>query len=340
MTYKLFASCIPVKGARRSAIYDLQLGGFHFIPNMLCEILSRYALWDIQKLKDTYGEEAHSYLEEYMAFLLKNKLVFECPHTLEAFFPPLDTGWDAPSVISNIILEIAPPYDLPIGRILEELEALGCQDCQLRIPESSGKDWVTEILQKMEHSIIKSVEILIECPEVGTAEIEWAVQLCQITPRLYNIVFCGCKEPCTIRSTPDNMGNVYTSSFSLLAPASVRKVRQEAPLVPNMFRFTESLKHNLYFNRKIYIDRTGQVKNGEFQSGDFLNIKTASLIDICQNPAFQKYWTVHKDCIRVCRDCEFRYGCVDFRVPVQCADTSEYYYETPCNYDPYTASFQ
>jgi SPASM domain peptide maturase of grasp-with-spasm system len=307
---------------------------------MLYEILSANTVWNAEQLKNMYGEEAHPYLEEYLAFLLEKRLVFDCPIAFDAFFPPLDTNWDSPSVISNIILEIAPPYDLPIGRILEDVEELDCQDCQLRIPEYSGKKRLSEILHKMERSIIKSVEILIECQEVDAAEIEWAYELCRIHPRVYNIVFCGCAESSTIRSTPDNMGNVFTSTFSLLAPASARKVRQEAPLIPNMFRFTEALKYNLYFNRKVHIDRFGHVKNGEFQSGNFSNIKTVSLRDICNSVEFQQYWTANKDNTRVCRDCEFRYGCVDFRVPVQCTETSEYYYETPCNYDPYTASFQ
>ena len=41
--FALFACCIPVKGARRSTLCDLQRGSFQFIPNGLYEILTEHA---------------------------------------------------------------------------------------------------------------------------------------------------------------------------------------------------------------------------------------------------------------------------------------------------------
>ena len=40
--FKLFASCIPVKGFIRSMIYDLHRFNFELIPNSLYKILTKY----------------------------------------------------------------------------------------------------------------------------------------------------------------------------------------------------------------------------------------------------------------------------------------------------------
>ena len=112
--------------------------------------------------------------------------------------------------------------------------------------------------------------------------------------------------------------------------------------VINPYLFSESLSHNTYFNRKIYFDVNGRIKNapecidsfGLIQDLDSFN----ELKKIVLGKDFQKLWNVKKDECVICKDCEFRYFCVDNRVPFQQVG-GLWYHKIECNYNPYIAKW-
>src|SRR6185295_1561186 len=54
---------------------------------------------------------------------------------------------------------------------------------------------------------------------------------------------------------------------------------------------------------------------------------------------FAALWSINKDQIAICKDCEFRYICTDCRAYLQ--DTADLYSKpSKCTYDPYTAEWQ
>ena len=50
--FKLYANCIPVKGASRSIICDIQRIRYHFITNDLFDILLNKASWQLKDIFD------------------------------------------------------------------------------------------------------------------------------------------------------------------------------------------------------------------------------------------------------------------------------------------------
>ena len=115
-------------------------------------------------------------------------------------------------------------------------------------------------------------------------------------------------------------------------------VHENRNLTISIEHFTESQKHNTYFNRKLYIGQKGEIKNApECEiSFDFIqDIKTVEeLKEIISLPDFQRYWFVKKDNCDVCKDCEFRYICIDNRLP-KYKSSGTWYFEKECNYNPY-----
>lgn len=67
--FKLFANCIPVKGYKRSIVYDLQRNDFSFIPNELFELLTEYKHLSITELKELYPDDVET-IDEYYSFLI------------------------------------------------------------------------------------------------------------------------------------------------------------------------------------------------------------------------------------------------------------------------------
>ena len=110
----------------------------------------------------------------------------------------------------------------------------------------------------------------------------------------------------------------------------------------NITLFTESQKHNTYFNRKLFIGANGEIKNALLTDEVFGNINElnsdAKISKIIESKEFQKYWYIHKGLIDVCKKCEFRHMCVDNRVPKK-RNEKEWFMETECNYNPYIAKW-
>jgi SPASM domain peptide maturase of grasp-with-spasm system len=103
--------------------------------------------------------------------------------------------------------------------------------------------------------------------------------------------------------------------------------------------YTEAQNHNSYFNRKIAIDTNGNIKNCSASENIHGNVKTDKIDSIIESSAFQKLWFVKKDEIEICKDCEFRYMCIDSRIPIKNQE-GVWYHEKECNYNPYIAKWK
>ena len=99
--------------------------------------------------------------------------------------------------------------------------------------------------------------------------------------------------------------------------------------------FSESLQYNNCLNKKIGIDINGEIKNCPSMEKSYGNISNTSLLDVINNNEFKALWSINKDKINICKDCEFRYVCTDCRAFISDPDDI---YSKPlkCGYNPYT----
>jgi len=68
------------------------------------------------------------------------------------------------------------------------------------------------------------------------------------------------------------------------------------------------------------------------------NIEKLSLKEVSLREDFQKIWSINKDQIEICRDCEFRHICTDCRAFLKDSNNT---YSKPlkCSYNPYTSKW-
>jgi len=108
--------------------------------------------------------------------------------------------------------------------------------------------------------------------------------------------------------------------------------------------FAESLHHNSCLNRKISIDKNGNIRNCPSMPESFGNIKDTTLEEALSKSGFKKYWNITKNQIEVCKDCEFRYICTDCRAYTERTHTNEEGLDISkplkCGYNPYTAEWE
>jgi SPASM domain peptide maturase of grasp-with-spasm system len=107
----------------------------------------------------------------------------------------------------------------------------------------------------------------------------------------------------------------------------------------NMGHFTESQEYNTCLNKKISIDKKGNIKNCLSMEKTFGNVFRDDIKSTIKTKEFQALWGINKDSIEGCKDCEFRYICSDCRCFIK---DPENIYSQPakCTYNPYICKWK
>jgi SPASM domain peptide maturase of grasp-with-spasm system len=331
--FVLFACCVPVKGARRSALCDLERQSAQPIPNGLYEILTEHAGKTTGEIKEVYGHEYDREIDEYFEFLLAHEFGFFSREPDR--FPPLDLTWEAPERITNAILDVDADSDHDYGKIFAELDDLGCKALEVRCFHRAAEAELRAILDAARHGRLRSIDLLVgSSPELTPEALE---QLATDYRRVSSIVVHSSPE--SRRLPPFRTG--VTVAYRREVIDSPRCCGQIHPgyFVPNLETFLEAQKHNTCLNRKISIDARGEIRNCPSLPRSFGNARQVSLHSALAQRDFTALWTINKDQIAVCKDCEFRYICTDCRAYL--TDASDLYSKpSKCTYDPYTAEWQ
>ncbi len=334
--FRLFANCIPVRGARRSVICDLQRGSYRFIPNGLYDILTAYPDRTLDEIRADFEATEHEIIDEYFDFLLRHELGFWCEEPER--FPALDLSWEVPQRITNAIIDLdaSSEHQHPsaFAQLITQLDDLGCRALELRVFAGLEPSRLPALLATCQRSRLRSIDLLTPYQE-GMLDDDWQ-QLCQQHPRLSQIVIHSAPETRRIRVEGTGVPIHYRREH-INAPSCCGQVHP-GYFVCNLKMFTEAQTHNTCLNRKLAVDAGGEIKNCPSMPRSFGNVRETSLHSALAHRDFPRWWRVHKDQIDVCKDCEFRYLCTDCRAYLSDRDNllSK---PAKCTYDPYTASW-
>lgn len=107
----------------------------------------------------------------------------------------------------------------------------------------------------------------------------------------------------------------------------------------NIESFTESLSYNSCLNRKIAIDKYGNLKNCPSLKKSYGHIENTTILHVVNNLEFTLLWKINKNLIHKCKDCEFRYICTDCRAYIENPNDI---YSAPlkCGYNPYNGEWE
>ena len=324
--FKLFANCVPVKGYKRSIIYDLQRGDFSFIPNELFELLTDYKHLSNSELKKLYPNDVET--------IVQKEYGFWCSFDELSSFPDLQLTWESPSIITNAIFDIGD-YEYDLKKALAELEDLGCKDIEVRVFSTKPLSFIEWILKLINNTRFKSIRLIIKYDNSIT-EFDFE-RLLLSNLRISQMV-------------------VHSSPFDKVLPTKV-KIRSEVLFTRekiessthcgiihvgffsvNSSSFRESVNYNSCLNQKISIDINGDIKNCPSMETTYGNIEETSLHSALAHKHFKELWNINKDQIEACRECEFRHMCSDCRAYIT-DKQNKYSKPSKCKYDPYTASW-
>lgn len=335
--FNLFACCIPIKGYTRSILCDLQRNTFEHIPNALFALLEECRNTDMDTLARRYTPEDMEGINKFLNYLAEHEYGFwtSCPED----FPPLNLEWDYPGILSNAILE----YDTetstyPMDKVFSGLEALGCRYVQVRVFGNCTPAWLQSLEAIVARSAIKVVELVLP---FGTG-MDWnfLFALMKRQHRFIPVSVYGCPGDITVPPVvaADNFlaSRLNVSSQQLYAGEVPERVSPDTFTVNTDF-FCEAVHRHTGLNGKMAIDTAGNIRNHPGHEPVFGNAASDPLRDIAAGNAFRAFWQINNDRIERCRDCEYRYICMDnseleFR-------EEGIFKKQLCPYDPYTANW-
>jgi SPASM domain peptide maturase of grasp-with-spasm system len=328
--FRLFACCIPVRGARRSTICDLQRERYDLIPNGLFDLLAGYPNHTRDEIHAAFPERFHPTVDEYFAFLEGREYGFWCDDP--DAFPPLDLAWERPERVTNALIDVdgRSRHDWP--SLLAQLDALGCQALQVRWFRHAPLEELESVLGAMARGRLRSVELLLpHDPAWGERTLHELVLRHQ---RVVGIVVHSAPEERVDRGS--ELGTIIFHRAEAVTSHHHCGAVSPQWLTASLEGFTEARAFNSCLNRKLSVDAAGDIRNCPSMPRSFGNAADTPLQAALDHPDFRAAWGITKDQVAVCRDCEFRYLCTDCRAFVQDpADARSK--PAKCAYDPYQA---
>jgi SPASM domain peptide maturase of grasp-with-spasm system len=332
--FALYACCIPVKGYSRSIVCDLQRNSYQLIPNTLYTILTKHRRETLKEVFEKYNNNYDSQIKEYFDFLAEKDYGFYTDSPSN--FPKLKLNWQSPHVITNAIIDYDKGSTFDIQPIIEQLSSMYCSALELRFFSTVPISQIAKILECSKFSTFRS--IYVSAGYDSTHSLEALRKVIHEYPRVKQF---------TSHST-HNLDELYKeegkNSYFIIYTSE--KINSEAccgVVSPYYFvsttdTFIESQKFNSCLNRKISVDKHGEIKNCPSFSKSYGNIQETLLLDVANNDVFQEVWKINKDKIEDCKVCEFRYICQDCRAYLK-EPNNLYSKPLKCNYNPHEATW-
>jgi|AntAceMinimDraft_17_1070374.scaffolds.fasta_scaffold00282_12 SPASM domain peptide maturase of grasp-with-spasm system len=315
----LYPNKISVNGFCRSVISDLISGNINFIPNDLYNLINNnHKEQIIDDIPDEYAE-----------FLIKNKITYNSNKSL---FSELSKEWNSPNLITNTIIHLNESNIQNISKYADIFDDILCKNLQLQVESNITDIQLKKFLRKFNESYLSYIEIVFYKRKTKLNK-DILIEFCENNSRIFRFVIENSSDSVEFLDSKKSISVTYNK----FKPTFIHVQN------PNISIYTESQKHHTYFNRKLYIGEKGEIKNApecKEEFGFIQDIKDSEeLKTIITKPKFQKYWFVHKELCDVCKDCEFRYMCVDSRLPYQRKNGS-WHHKQECNYNPYISKWQ
>lgn len=318
-----------IAGASRGLIYDSNQKIYFIVPLSLIAFIQNCQYKTEEEIKEMYANADLAIVQEYFEFLIEKEIVFFADSKEELDrFPDIDLTWEYPAIISNAIVEVNGQSSV-IDFITFQQDVF-IPYIQYSIHKSiKNLDELEEYIDLMLDTNVKGIQLLFKNEAAFTeAELE---DLCNRKHRIETIIAYGSESEKIVSTMTFRIYFVQKKEINSLSCGLVNIEYFNL----QFDHFKESQSHNTCLNRKISIDQEGNIKNCPAMLQSFGNIKSTTITEVTERQDFTKYWTITKDQISVCKDCEFRHICTDCRAFLD-DPANPYSKPLKCGYNPYS----
>ena len=157
MHFTLYSDKIPVKGASKSAVCDLERKRFTYVPNALYEILTHFKDRTVEELGKLYG--APQRIRSYLDFMEEEGLGFYTEEPER--YPRIPLEWHRPETILVAELQIADRFDDHHLKVLDELERLQCKHVEITALDPLSADELEGLFALFSGTAFRTIDLLL-----------------------------------------------------------------------------------------------------------------------------------------------------------------------------------
>ena len=338
------ASCRIVRGSTRSLLIDYGRGKTYLFPNdyyHLIQLLNRNRIREVEK--NIFGDSKQFFLQ-FLDTMLSLEIAFLTNEP--EMFPEIRNEIEEPFLLNDAIIEIDESIFSPsrFNKIADSLDSHFCEDIQLRLLSPFNLELLCRCLDELSSRRFNYVEI--HCSAYSGATPQPLLYLLENYATLTHIYIYGAQEVKVIEhstKTPGNFpvsrGMVYFLNYEFNEGQCCGMINFDNLDFSSANNHDRHIHSNGCLDKKVAIDKYGNIKNCPSLKNSYGNIEQVNLSDVLNMPEFLKYGRINKDQIRVCKDCEFRYNCSDCRAFL---NDPEDLFSKPlkCGYDPYAGKWE
>jgi hypothetical protein len=311
---KLFSDIIITDGYSRSLLQDMGRGEYKFIPKLLSLKIKEYdGIYEYHELLKKFSCEQESLIfKEYFSFLSEHEYIFDIHPSQIQFLDEINTDFSYPFDITTIDLFI---FSKNIDYIIQAIDRnlfINIPNFKLYIPNSISLDEIKNLIKKINKYCPTFVKIITNVP-------------CQILE----------SDLVLIENIDYEIDENYFKS---------KRYQEKFPMVVNGFiQYSEAIKYNPYFNKRVYIDNDCNVRCSPESVNIIANIKnirtnTELIKSIFSNTEYKNLSNISRNKIEICKDCEIRNMCVYNSITIK--NKKYWNMEINCCYNPYIAKWQ
>lgn len=321
----LFADCKMVRGYTRALLIDLSRKRIFPIPLSYFELSLHFRDKKISEIKTLLADKAsEERFYRFIDFLLMEKLGVLVDDI--SLFPDLKQQWDHASPITNAIIDIRNKHEYLV-KAINELSQLRCMYLQIRFYKETNLNLVRNLAKLIKGKCFRNVQVLLKYNRVLTNSI--LKKLTETQPNLHFII-----HSVPVASQIVGQDNISYTRQVINSCNSCGIIDKYALSIPSIQGYMENKLFNSCLNRKISVDENGNICNCPSMKSKYGNIMAVKLTEVVGRKHFRKVWSINKDMIDTCRDCEFRYICSDCRAYTENGTLMSK--PAKCGYNPYT----
>ena len=346
--FVLSSSCKIVSGAKRFTIIDYQRGNLYFISKEYFSLLEKMNRKPLSSIEDTiFDKESRKNFLKFLKTMLSYEVGF-LTESLELFPERSDEIFDTDLIsLFDVIIEIDPTsFSKKLFKSLcSDLKDLRCKDFQIRLFSKFNLKLLDQVVKTIDTTCANYIEIHCDYFEDSNLQ-EQLHRFIENNPLVSNIYLYGAPRPekLTIFNDipgrhPLILGYVYFINYPFNNGNCCGIINMETLTYSSINTHNRLHKRNGCLDRKIAIDKEGNIKNCPSMNIQYGNINNISIKEVVETEDFQKLWFINKDQISVCKVCEYRYNCTDCRAFLMDPDNL---YSKPlkCGYNPFTGKWE
>lgn len=326
--FKLFSNCVLVKGVCKSLILDLQFHKYFEIENELYNVLQKNIenSFTIVELKKQFKYQFDEGIDSFFNYFKEKNLGFFTDEP--RIFPKLEIQWYSPSKITNAVIEFSNLSNYDLIDLIYQLENLGCTAIELRFKDEIPLEVLENILIKTELSRIIAFFIFIK--DFEALNIEGLSRLKQNYPRIAEFIVHSCKTADVY--SKNQLFDLSFIRFTEYNLNSKLELKNKRSFVINIDSYSEATSYNLGLNKKVSINEFSEIKNYISHEKVYGNLEKNKIFEIISTIEFQVKWGIGNDKIEICKDCQFKYSCVDNSDIIK--QNNKFFKVESCNYNP------